>query len=111
MAPRSVFRLAPIDKSPIDLVGVGRSLLQFVPMLRGERGLSGAAGAMPVVEAIATTDGQQVIALPAVPSNADLYINGLRQMRSAFAIDGQTLVAPANLQIQTDDTLTVVLFI
>jgi hypothetical protein len=57
-------------------------------------------------ELIATSDGVQVIQLDfEVGGQYFLYINGLKQSKSAYSVSGLSLLLPSTLQIESGDTI------
>lgn len=57
-------------------------------------------------EVVITQDGPQIITLSDVPvAGYILFINGLRQSKSAYSVSGNTLILPGSLQIFAGDVI------
>lgn len=106
---------APVpDAAPIVLTAADDSFaLQIAPVIKGAKGDQGDPGASSVsdfdlYEAVASSDGEQVYDLTAVPAGrVTLLINGLRQQSNAYSVTGQIATLPADLHITIGDLIQI----
>lgn len=76
----------------------------------GPPGPPGAGAQTHEIFEVATQDGAMTIALPNINAAAglDVYINGVKQARSAFTVTNTLLTLPADLLIMTGDGISAV---
>lgn len=106
--PVLTFGTSPTFKVYVSDIGpVGPQGQPGDPGIQGPPGEVTINGVFDEHEFMATTDGEQAINLGVTPlvKGYRLFINGLRQSKSSYAVAGSTLVLPDTLGIETGDMI------